>query len=204
MSKLTGMKKTSLIAAFGILVGLNLHAATLIRGFEDRSQGAFTTQYDEFTITTDTADATLEVYSFAQYAVEGTQFLTIQVPPNLGSIGNGIFTANAGYELLGISFNGIEATSGTTVANVSLFTSTGVNLAILNVIAPGSGSTPVTMDFSSYGSIGRFEVRNITDGGGFAYDRVVVNAVPEPSALSLLAVGLGGLAMLRRRLEDAE
>jgi len=27
---------------------------------------------------------------------------------------------------------------------------------------------------------------------------VVFNTVPEPSALSLLAVGLGGLAMMRR------
>ena len=32
-----------------------------------------------------------------------------------------------------------------------------------------------------------------------AIDTVRFNTVPEPSALSLLAVGLGGLAMMRRR-----
>ena len=31
------------------------------------------------------------------------------------------------------------------------------------------------------------------------FDNVTFNTVPEPSALSLLAVGLGGLAMIRRR-----
>ena len=36
-------------------------------------------------------------------------------------------------------------------------------------------------------------------GSGLEVGAVVFNTVPEPSALSLLAVGLGGLAMMRRR-----
>ena len=67
------MRKFILVAVFGFLVGFNLDAATIIRGFEDRT-GLFTSQYPEFTITTDTTGATLEVYTFADYAVEGTNF----------------------------------------------------------------------------------------------------------------------------------
>ena len=37
-------------------------------------------------------------------------------------------------------------------------------------------------------------------GSGLEVGAVVFNVVPEPSALSLLAVGLGGLAIIRRRL----
>ena len=34
---------------------------------------------------------------------------------------------------------------------------------------------------------------------GWSTDSITLNVVPEPSALSLLAIGLGGLAMMRRR-----
>ena len=188
------------IAVIGFMLGPDANAATIIRGFEDRSDGLFTDQYSEFSITSDTLGATLEVYTFAVGAVEGSKFLTIQNPiANTGSTGNGIFTANAGYEFLGISFNGIESSLGTKVATVSLFTSDNVSLGVLDVLASESSITPVTMDFSSYGAVGRFEVRDITDVGGFLYDRILVNSVPEPSALSLLAVGLGGLIIRRRR-----
>ena len=40
---------------------------------------------------------------------------------------------------------------------------------------------------------------SIPRASGLEVGTVVFNVVPEPSALSLLAVGLGGLAMLRRR-----
>ena len=38
-----------------------------------------------------------------------------------------------------------------------------------------------------------------TNGNRFVAADNITMAVPEPSALSLLAVGLGGLAMMRRR-----
>ena len=199
------MKKHSLLAVIlGALMAWNLDAATIIRGFEDRPGGAFTSQYAEFTITTDTLNASISVNVWASYATEGTNFLTIMDPATGSATGNGIFTAAAGYELLGVSFNGIEAGSGTTVANISLFTSGGISLGSLNVVAPGSGFTPVNMDFSSYGAVGRFEVRNVTDNGGFAIDRIVANAVPEPSALSLMVLGLGGVVALRRIRRKAD
>ena len=198
------MKKSCLAFALSFFAGLNADAATIIRGFEDRPAGAFTTQYAEFTITTDTVGGNLEIQSFAQFAAEGSNFLTIMVPSSGGAVGNGIFTAAAGYELLGVSFNGIESAFGVSVANVSLFTSGGVSLGVLNVLAPGANTTAVNMDFSSYGSVGRFEVRNVTDGGGFAIDRIVVNAVPEPSAFSLLVLGFGGVVALRRVRRKAD
>ncbi|NDE85654.1 MAG: PEP-CTERM sorting domain-containing protein [Verrucomicrobia bacterium] len=194
------MNKVYSCLCLATLMFARLDAATIIRGFEDRPAGSFTTQYAEFTITTDTLNASLSVYNFVQYASEGTNFLTIMDPATGGATANGIFTAAAGYELLGVSVNGVEAASGLSVANISLFSSSGTTLGVVNILAPGVGTTPVHMDFSSYGSVGRFEIRNITDIGGFAIDRIVVNAVPEPSALSLLAAGLvGGIALRRVR-----
>ena len=194
------MQKLALLAAIlGLLVVSNLDAATIIRGFEDRPVGSFTTQYAEFTITTDTLNASLNVYDSTANASEGTKFLVIMDPATGWATGNGIFTAAAGYELSGVSFNGIgQEEPGISVANISLFTSGGASLGTLNVLAPGSVTTPVHMDFSSYGSVGRFEVRNVTDNGGFAIDRIVANAVPEPSALFLMVLGLGGMVAFRR------
>lgn len=40
---------------------------------------------------------------------------------------------------------------------------------------------------------------SISEGGVARIDSIIVSSIPEPSALSLLAVGLGGLAMMRRR-----
>lgn len=72
-----------------------------------------------------------------------------------------------------------SSSSTTTLATRTLSTVTGLNNA---------ADAYVRVTFTGFFS-----------GGNTRMDNVQLQAVPEPSALSLLAVGLGGLAMLRRR-----
>ena len=61
-------------------------------------------------------------------------------------------------------------------------------------LVPGTGmggSSPPAQFTGAY-----YEVMQLTTSGS---ETLLVNLIPEPSALSLLAVGLGGLAMIRRR-----
>ncbi len=71
-----------------------------------------------------------------------------------------------------------------------------------------NGSTDPTLTLATTGSAGsRVSFSNregaaagssISDGGVTRFDYITIS-IPEPSALSLLAIGLGGLAMMRRR-----
>ena len=188
------------IAACFIAASSVGHAATVIRGFEDQSQGAFLNEYPEFTVSTDTAGGTLFVYTWADFATEGTNFLVVTDPASGGAAtGNAIFTATAGNSLEGVSFNGMENAADSVVATISLYNGA-TSLGSVNLLAPGVNTTPVQLDFTSYGTVTRFEVRNITDAGGFAIDRIVVNtaaAVPEVS--SWLSASLAGVLLLGRR-----
>jgi len=60
---------------------------------------------------------------------------------------------------------------------------------------PG-GTIEITMDSGS-AQISQVGVSVVKDGT--LYQKVFAFAIPEPSAISLLAVGLGGLAVMRRR-----
>jgi len=64
--------------------------------------------------------------------------------------------------------------------------------------------TKTFVDYIGSGSIGNDSTvwagfMSASANGAGALDNFTATAVPEPSALSLLAVGLGGLAMMRRR-----
>ena len=70
-----------------------------------------------------------------------------------------------------------------------------------------NNSVTPTLTYSSTLSFGNYvQIGNREQAAGFGpppyyvqLDSVSISSVPEPSALSLLAIGLGGLAMLRRR-----
>lgn len=189
---------TVLVVSPLALFAQSAQAATVIRGFEEFANGtAWTQQYSEFNITTDTVGATLGVYELGSYATEGTKGLLSAVP-NQGAIGNAIFTANGSNRFLGFSVNGMEDV-GESVANVYLYNSASTLIAALNVVAPATSTTAVNVDFSNYADVARFEIRNVTDSYGFAIDRIVIDTVgvPAPGAIALL--GLAGLAGRRRR-----
>ena len=70
----------------------------------------------------------------------------------------------------------------------------------------GSGSfvLPISFDVFNVGSYTQFQP-SIFDGGPYAGTmNTTVNVVPEPSALSLLALGLGGVIALRRVRRQAD
>jgi hypothetical protein len=201
------MKITNILLSCAALAALSAtaSAATIIRGFENFTEGAYSSiSYDEFTVTPTSPGGDLRVYQDVQIAVEGTQFLcaTKSTGPSAAD-GNVDFEAAPNYALNGFSVNGIESSNGTIVAAVNLFAAGGASLGSFNILAPGAGTTPVTYAFADYTptSVAKFQITNNTDVGGFAIDRIVVSAVPEPSALSLL--GLGALGLLARRRRTA-
>jgi len=64
----------------------------------------------------------------------------------------------------------------------------------LTLATTGSAGSKIAF-FNREGAAGG---SSISEGGVTRFDSITIS-VPEPSALSLLAIGLGGLAMLRRR-----
>ena len=70
-------------------------------------------------------------------------------------------------------------------------------------IATTSSSSYLVIDASNSNSVYEVQIVNgsyiNTPSVGIGSGYVLVTPVPEPSALSLLAIGLGGLAMVRRR-----
>jgi len=141
-------------------------------------------------------------------------------PKGVNWAANSLFaTASSGitYDLQAITPNGSEFTKFTTYFGNTYSSSTWGESAAYAVLLDGNllssgGNYTRSNPFSdlievSIGSNSRFLTLVVLDGGdGDNYDhgvfvapKLTAQAVPEPSSLSLLAVGLGGLAMLRRR-----
>ena len=145
------------------------------------------------------------VYRMAQYASEGTNFIS-------GGPGSSYdFMAVQGISLLGVSVNGVDGAgaTGTVVATIALYGGlSGDNLLTsVNIAKPASGTETLTYIFSSYTSdqITRFVMTDTLapDDGGYAVDRIVLqaSAVPEASTYGLMAGGLAlvSVALRRRR-----
>ena len=66
---------------------------------------------------------------------------------------------------------------------------------VLSLNTRGSGGNKIVI----YNREGSAAGSSISEGGVARFDSINVSSVPEPSALSLLAVSLGGLALVRRR-----
>ena len=97
--------------------------------------------------------------------------------------------------------------SGSPIYNLSGNTTTSVGFAVFN---DGTAFLDLPRSYSlgsNLSASATFEGESIQslgfNGGNYSWtfgaDTIEVNVVPEPSALSLLAVGLGGLALVRRR-----
>ena len=118
--------------------------------------------------------------------------------------------------LLGGTLPGVNGSSDlagyaltTTDAHSAVFTiaRSGDTLALtfqLDALAPIVGSTTVGDDSFTTTTFNEFAIGSNANGLSFNIDNVVVSntpaaAVPEPASLSLLAVGMGGLTLGRRR-----
>ena len=129
------------------------------------------------------------VTELGAYAFAGTGASQIVIPDSVTSIGIWAFASNFNLENIIIG-------KGVTAINDFTFTSA-AKLSSVTFL----GNAPLE---GSYIFDGSPNVKNIyyypdTTGWGSTWAGVSTSLVPEPSALSLLAIGLGGLAILRRR-----
>ena len=110
------------------------------------------------------------------------------------SVEYGYLPASAGDSISFSPAGEYSAPWGTTTYNPMLSLPTGY-------IAGNAINTSVTFTGQTFSSLGL--TPDSTHSWTYGGDIIEINVVPEPSALSLLAVGLGGLALLRRgRKED--
>ncbi|GAB1343130.1 PEP-CTERM sorting domain-containing protein [Gemmatimonas sp.] len=108
-------------------------------------------------------------------------------------------SAVSGVSLKGMGINDV---GNVKVAQVDLYNGL-TFLGSQNILGNGEGYNPLLIDLSSWGSITRFDLTNITDSGGIGWDDITYTSrptsVPEPSSLALVAAGLVGVAAARRR-----
>lgn len=89
----------------------------------------------------------------------------------------------------------VDASLGT-ISAISLFSDLNSAQSNFTALVQASNSTVFNSSTTSYAQL----VGHGWNAGNTAYFKnLTISAVPEPSALSLLAVGLGGLALIRRR-----
>lgn len=189
-------------AAAVALVGLcaSTQAATITRGFDDIANGTtYADQYPEFSITTDTPTATVEVF-LASFG--GNHYA--DTPPNaMGAMTSGGTIGNLRidyHDATPVSFAWLGNETMGSVGDVQVYSGSTLE-ATLHLISPASmtdSQNPKYIDLTSYSNVTRVDITNITDQGGLAFDSFVVSPVPEPAALSVAAFASCGLLGRRR------
>jgi hypothetical protein len=124
-------------------------------------------------------------------------------------IETGLVTVTFGFAIQNLMFDAVDVET-TEVFNANVFDAVigGNLLHSITVLGtdPGAGDGILALiDFSGIKNIQRLEFQETTEPGigvaGYAFDNISFEAisVPEPSILSLFALGLAGLAFVRRR-----
>jgi hypothetical protein len=111
----------------------------------------------------------------------------------------GAFTIDFLNGAQNVSIKAVGLDGSGTLMSIGVFGAAGL-LGTVPVIGTGTPNTTTTLNFASFGQIQRLQFTANTDGIG--WDDLIYSAptvVPEPSALAMMTVGLGGLVLGSRR-----